>query len=92
MKIVIYPPPGILGLGRSRTVNVITRPLDPAVAAEVAAQLSRDGLPVLPAVDEHEVVHVWGLRSTTTAEEVTALRAFTAVTDAPIRWHPAATA
>lgn len=35
-------------------------------------------------------VHIWPVgRAATTAEEVTALRAFCGATDTPVRWHPA---
>lgn len=70
-----------------RAVHVVTRPLTPHAASRIAAALARDGIDVLPEVGP--VVHVTALAPTSTPQEVAALTAFRAATDARLAWHPA---
>lgn len=92
MNTRIYPPTGVGGLGRSRTVGVIARPLTVAAALDVLTQLERRHLSVAYSVDRRHVVHLWPQQAVTTAEEVAVLAAFSAVTDARIAWHERPTA
>lgn len=89
MKTVVYPPPGVHGFGRTRTVAVVAHRLTAVEAAAITAKLSRDQLPVLPALDESGVVHLWPLRPMTTAEEVHVLTVVLARTDCPVHWRGA---
>lgn len=66
-------------------------------AAEAHAILtvlwSVEHIPVGAHLNERGYVAVWPVgRALTVAEEVRALRAFCAVTDAPVRWFPAVSA
>lgn len=76
---------------RTKTVQVVGHRLTPAEAATVCAALAADEqhLPVLAAADARNIVHVWAQRPMTTAEEVTVLRAFAAVSDSRLAWHQA---
>jgi len=89
----VYPPPGILGLGRYRTVGVIARPISAGDANAIAVALAQAGIQITVSVDKHRVVHLWPWPGwpLTNAQEITALRAFIAVTDCRIAWHPAVT-
>jgi hypothetical protein len=87
MRTVIYPPSGVLGLGHYRTVGVIARPLTPLDAADLVEDLAVLGIPVRVEVDQ--VIHLHALAPVTTSQEVTALRATAARSDARIAWHAA---
>lgn len=87
MKTLVYPPPGVGGLGRSRTVGVIANPLSDSAARLVLDALAQDGIPL--AVRAGGTVHLYAIGPLTTAQEVRALRAFAAVTDARLAWHKA---
>lgn len=89
MKTVVYPPPGILGLGRSRTVQVVARPLSAVEANAIGVALAARHIPVAVSVDAHHVIHLWPWLLLSTAQEVAALRAFAAVTDSRLVVHPA---
>lgn len=63
--------------------------LSGAEAATICRQLERRDIPVLVAVDEAQVVHLYPQRPVDTREEVAVLGAFLAVTDARLAWHGA---
>lgn len=89
MRTVVIPPQGVLGLGRSRTVGVVARPLSVSMALLLVDALYEAGIPV--AIQRGRAVHLYPLAELTTVQEVTALRAVARVTDAPIAMHPAVT-
>jgi hypothetical protein len=91
MKTVVYPPAGVLGIGRYRTANMVARPLSALEANAIGVALNERRIPVAVSVDAHRSVHLWPWRTLTTADEVTALRAFTDRTDARLLLHAAAT-
>lgn len=68
--------------------HFITQPVATAVCTVLAGV---EHIPVSADVGYDGTVHLRPARPLATLEEVTAMRAFTAVTDAPLRWHPAAT-
>jgi len=88
MKTVVFPPTS--GIGHTAYVGVIAHPLTGAEAYTIAARLAGDGLHVLPAMDEHRVLHLWPvLRPLSTRDEVIVLAAFLAATDCRINYHQA---
>jgi hypothetical protein len=89
MKVVVIPPPGILGLGRSRTVGIVARPITALEANGIGVALAAQHIPVAVSVDTHRVVHLWPWHELAAADEVTALRAFVTVTDCRIVLHKA---
>lgn len=72
-------------------MTTIAHPLTASEAAAVRTVLwSVEHIPVDVHVDQAGRVNLWPVgREVTTLEEVTALRAFAAVTDSPLRWFPA---
>lgn len=87
MKTRVYPPTGVHGFGRSRTVGVITRPLTLRDAQALVEQLHDLGIEIT--ARPGTTVHLCGLAPLTTTQEVRVLRAFAARTDAPLAWHGA---
>lgn len=72
--------------------HVVDRPareLTTADANRVTAALAADGILVRPVLDVFRVVHLWAADPITTAQEVAALAAFSAVTDCRLAWHGA---
>lgn len=91
MRTVVIPPPGILGLGRTRTVDVIAHLMTDTDADNIVDRLAAQGIPVAMT---HGPGHRVNLRPTahvTTRQEVQALRIVKDVTDAPIAWNQAVT-
>lgn len=87
----VVPPPGILGLGRYRTVAVIGHLCTDDDADAIVAQLADEHIPV----ELTRVGYTAHLRPTgpvTTEQEVWALAVVAARTDCRIAWHPAVTA
>lgn len=84
MKTVVLHPPR---WGRDRTVQVVARPLTEPAMFAVQAALDADGLVVR--IERGPAVDIFPTAELRTAEEVRVLRALAAVTDAPLRWHPA---
>lgn len=76
-------------IAAGHATDVLARPLTFADARLVAATLGHAGIPVESSTDDAGVVQLFPLRVLTTAEEVAALRAITAVTDSPDAWHKA---
>jgi hypothetical protein len=70
----------------------VARELTPVKQILVTAMLAAHGIHVEAVIDVFNVLHVWALRPATTRQEVEALAAFRAVTDARLVWHPAAEA
>lgn len=71
-------------------VNRIGHQLTATEAAVITKVLAAEGIRVEPTEpDFFGVVHIWAKERTDTAGEVRALRAFRAVTDSPLAWHPA---
>jgi hypothetical protein len=72
--------------------HVVERPgreISDTQAISVAAGLLAAGIHVVPVVDVFHTLHLWAQQPTTTPQEVAALRAFHAVTDVRMAWHPA---
>lgn len=70
-------------------VDVLRRELDDNEQQRIAIALAEQGIRVAPVVDVFHVLHLWALAPVTTAQEVTALAAFHAKTDARLAWHGA---
>lgn len=87
MRTVVIPPPGIFGLGRYRTVNVIARELTDHELIGIAMGLAAQDIWVSPTVDVFHTLHLWALEPYSTEQEVKALRAFAEHTDCRIDWH-----
>lgn len=68
------------------------RPLDEWTAAAINGDLAEAGVPVAVQVREDGTVDLWALDPLSTTQEVTALYAVTAETDARVRWHEYAAA
>jgi hypothetical protein len=67
----------------------VLHPLTDAEAAAIRADLRGQGIPVQPAADIDDTVHLWFGRTVTIAEEVAVLRAVKLKTDAPLELHRA---
>jgi hypothetical protein len=70
------------------TITKPTHPLSaPAADAIRCALWSTEHIPVDVHVDQNGLVNIWAVgRPLTTAEEVSALRAFIGATDSRVRW------
>jgi hypothetical protein len=66
------------------------RELTQSELIDVRLELVPLGVHVTPAVDVYHYLHLWSLVPTSTRQEVAALRAFAARTDARLVWHGAA--
>lgn len=77
-----------------QVVSVVEQRIGPAEARAVCRVLGgvEHILVVADVQYGGEVVHIWPQGQMSTRDEVTALRAFLAVTDAELRWHPAVSA
>lgn len=71
-----------------RPVGIIAHELTPTEAYQIRGQLAAQGIHVVLAADIDHVLHIYPTQPVTTAQEVTALRAFADVTDARLAWHP----
>lgn len=76
-------------LADGRAVDRVQHELTDADTIAISGELRPLGIDVEPAADIHGVVHLWALVELTTEQEVRALAAFTARTDARLCWHPA---
>ena len=85
--LLIYPPPGPLGVGRYRTATVSARPLTAAAASDLMRQLADEGIDVL--IEPGPVVHLTALLPVTTEQEVHAFRVVAEHTDGRLAWHGA---
>lgn len=83
MRTLVYPP---LGAGRYRTATVTARPLTPAAAMDIVDRLDSEGIYVAARIRRGATVEVTPIRPCTTTQEVRALAAFRAVTDARLAW------
>lgn len=83
MRIVIADPE------TGRTQEIVQHELTRRQQHRITKQLARQGIQVEPAIDVFHVLHLWAKTPLSSAQEMTALRAFTAVTDARIAWHAA---
>lgn len=71
-------------------VDRIAHQLTDTEATVITKVLAAEGIRVEPTEpDLYGVVHLWALQPVDTPGEVRALRAFRAVTDAPLHWHGA---
>jgi hypothetical protein len=70
-------------------VDRIAREITDAEAHRITIALAAQGIRVEPVVDAHHVLNLWAKTPCTTAQEVVALAAFKAVTDARLAWHGA---
>lgn len=89
MRTIVFPPSGLIGFGRTRTAQAPVHPLSFLEASVIADGLA-DTCGIRIKVELGRVVHLYALGPVTTAQEVAALRAFAAVTDSRLAWHPAA--
>ncbi len=85
--VLVYPPAGVHGFGRYRTITRVVRPLSPAAASAIAQQLAGEGIDVL--IEAGPIVHVIAQLPVTTWQEVHALGAVFERTDARVVWHGA---
>jgi hypothetical protein len=81
VKIVIAEP--------GRTFEVVQHEMTPREQRRTLRALARQGIQVEPAIDAFHVLHLWAKAPLSTIEEVWAIAAFAAVTDARIAFHPA---
>ncbi len=88
MRTIVIPPPGILGLGRSRTVGVIGHIPTDADCDTIADQLAPLGVSLSWGPGDH--AHLRPKTAITVEQEVQAPRIVAAVTDCRIVWHKAA--
>jgi hypothetical protein len=84
MRTVVIPPPGILGLGRSRTVGIVAHLPTDADCDTIADQLEPLGVSLSWRGNQ---AHLRTRVAITVEQEVQALRIVAAVTDCPIHWH-----
>lgn len=90
MRTVVYPPPGVFGFGRSRTVGVVASRLDPIDGFRLVEALANRGIPLRVVQDQRrQVLHLHACKPLSTENEVIALRAFAKVTDERLAWHGA---
>jgi hypothetical protein len=87
MRTVVIPPPGILGLGRSRTVGIVGHLPSDADCDTIADQLEPLGVSL--SWGPGNQAHLRTLAAITVEQEVHALRIVAAVTDCRIVWHKA---
>lgn len=88
MRTVVIPPPGVLGLGRSRTAGVIGHLATDADCDAIVAQLAAEHIPV--ALTWHGyIAHLRPSQPVTPAQEGRALAVVAARTDCRIVWHKA---
>jgi hypothetical protein len=79
-------------LADGRPVDRVAHHITPTEAATVAKVLAAEGIRVEPTEpDIWGVVHLWAKQPTDTRAEVRVLRAFRALTDGPLAFHPAVT-
>lgn len=76
-----------VAIRNGHAVDVLRRELDDNEQQRIAIALAEQGIRVAPVVDVFHVLHLWALEPVTTAQEVTALTAFHAETDARLAWH-----
>jgi hypothetical protein len=77
---------------QQHAVDVVAKRIEQPVATAVCTVLaSVEHIPVRAQVAFDGTLHLWPQRQLATAEEVTTLRAFTAVTDVRLRLHEAVT-
>lgn len=72
-----------------RVVERVAKELGPVKQITVTAMLAAHGIRVEAVADVFHVLHLWAQHPMTTGQEVEALTAFSAVTDARLAWHPA---
>jgi hypothetical protein len=76
----------------AHVVDVVARRIEQPAATTICTVLrSVEHIPVTALVGFDGTVHLHASRQLSTPEEVTALRAFAACTDARLAWHPAVT-
>lgn len=68
-------------------VERVTHELTDIEAYDVRKHLAADGIPVVLGKDVDQVLHIWALAPMPTRDEVRALAAFRAVTDARLAFH-----
>ena len=85
--ITVYPPAGVLGVGRYRTTHRTVRPLSIERAMALVDDLDRRGISVAANVTGGGVlVQLIAKQALSTADEVRVLAAFRSVTDARLNW------
>lgn len=70
-----------------RVVERVTRELSDADQARITQALAEHGIRVEPVIDVLHVLHLWALQPTTTRQEVEAIAAYSAATDARLFFH-----
>jgi hypothetical protein len=89
VKTIVYPG---RAAGCGAIAEVIGSPISVTTAAAIADDLAADDSIYLAVRLDGNTVHLWPIAPVDTAQEVHALRAFAAVTDSPLAWHPSVTA
>lgn len=83
MKLVIADPE------TGRTQEIVARELTHREQHRITKQLAKQGIRIEPAIDAFHVLHLWAKEQLSTAQEVSALAAYAACTDARIAFHKA---
>lgn len=71
-----------------RLVERVAHQITDAEQAAVTKALAAQDIHIALVVDVYQAVHLWAQQPTTTIQEVRALAAAAAVTDARLIWHP----
>jgi hypothetical protein len=79
----------ITSIVNGRPVDLIAHRITADEAATITKVLAAEGLRIEPATDVFGVLHLWAKTPIGTAGEVRVLRAFKAVGDSPLEYHPA---
>lgn len=84
MRTVVFPPAS--GIGRTKSVGVVARPLTEQAAFTIALGLAQRDLWVMPEI-VHGVLHLHPMRPASSAAERDIIAAFEAVTDMRVAWR-----
>jgi len=72
-----------------RTQEIVAHELTHREQHHITKTLRKQGIRVEPAIDAFHVLHLWAREPMSTTQEVYAIAAFKAVTDARVDFHPA---
>jgi hypothetical protein len=79
----------ITEIRNGHAVDRIGHKITTAEASVITKVLAAEGIRIEPASDVFGVLHLWAKTPIGTAGEVRVLRAFKAVGDSPLEYHPA---
>lgn len=77
----------ITAIVNGRPVDRIAHEITDAEAHQVTTALAAQGIRVEPVIGVDHTLNLWAKTALTTAQEVTAIAAFKALTDARVDWH-----